>query len=92
MWRRLLRRCGSVLVAWRPRPKSRQGGVASPYAFFDTPTIDPESYHSAGMRLRWLALFDHLEISVGLGSLILDGAEQCLADHGVHDVRHDDSR
>jgi hypothetical protein len=44
------------------------------------------------MRLLLLALFDHLNISVGLGSLILDRAEQCLADHLVHDVRHDDSR
>jgi hypothetical protein len=92
MWRRLLKRCGSVLVAWRPRPKSRQGGGASPYALFDTPTIDPGSYHPAHMRLPRLALFDHLEISVGFGSLILDGAVQCLADHRVHDVRHDDSR
>ena len=81
-----------VLVAWRPRPNSGQGGVASPYAFFDTPTIDPGSYHPTDMSTLWLALFDHLEISVGLGSFILAGAEQCLADHGVHDVRHDDSR
>jgi hypothetical protein len=72
--------------------KSRQGGVASPHALFDTPTIDPGSYHPADMRLLLLALFDHLDVSVGLGSLILDRAEQCLADHLVHDVRHDDSR
>ena len=71
-------RCGGgdktlrlVLVAWRPRPNSGQGGVASPYAFFDTPTIDPGSYHPTDMSTLWLALFDHLEISVGLGSFIL---------------------
>jgi hypothetical protein len=60
--------------------------------FFDTPTIDPGSYHPTGMRLLWLAPFKHLEITVGLGSLVLDGAEQCLADHRLHDARHDDSR
>jgi len=44
------------------------------------------------MRLLWLAMFDHLEISVGLRPLILKGAAKCRADHGVHDVRIDDSR
>ena len=79
-----------VLVAWRPRPNLGQGGVASPYAFFDTPTIDPGSYHPTDMSTLWLALFDHLEISVA--SVVYRRAEQCLADHGVHDVRHDGSR
>ena len=56
-----------VLVAWRPRPNS--AGCRC-HAFFDTPTIDPGSYHPTDMSTLWLALFDHLEISVGLGSFL----------------------